>query len=364
MIGVNTSVLESVGGRNITGIGFAIPINVVKDRLEFLESGGQVKKKSEASLIESKHGEWVTYDFGETGLSIDLPRDLTLHQSEGDFRFFHSPESNLATQTVKANPSLSLQEVAEFYLTQLKEEIADWHQGKTLSFREERNASEWSFHIGYCGDRRDGRGMRKGIRVVSSIRPAMGGPYSSFVYLDLTTDEDSEYDRLGLETVIRSFIGRMHIWDTYWSNEYRWSISAAPHWEPLSYDNTGVVLRSPDQRASLSVNIINIDDDIAVGELCRNEVSAHLTKEDAWDNYEVISAHEDDLGHHEWYRMNVAYRVKLLYHEEIGFSVIQVGRSGWLEYVVHAQLYQEELDVHAADIDNMLDSFRFEFDVA
>ena len=54
VIGVNTSGFERVADRNITGINFAIPINVVKDKLGFLKSGGEVRKPTLSAPSDSR----------------------------------------------------------------------------------------------------------------------------------------------------------------------------------------------------------------------------------------------------------------------------------------------------------------------
>ena len=58
VIGVNTSVIDSAAGRNIDGIGFAIPINDVKSQLEALASGG-ASRESQAGADPDHESETV-----------------------------------------------------------------------------------------------------------------------------------------------------------------------------------------------------------------------------------------------------------------------------------------------------------------
>ena len=96
VIGVNTSVIENVGGRNITGIGFAIPSNVVKEQFAFLASGDTVTKSvPPASEDDDGVVEWTTHDVGLYGFSISLPDWWKLYSVESGFAMFVSGPNHL-----------------------------------------------------------------------------------------------------------------------------------------------------------------------------------------------------------------------------------------------------------------------------
>ncbi len=96
---------------------------------------------------------------------------------------------------------------------------------------------------------------------------------------------------------------------------------------------------------------------MSVEDLCRREVAEHLDRTDAWDRYEIISAHEDDYGDHDWYRINCWYQGKE--HSLPSVLIEQVGRSGSLEYNISAYMFEEDNGRYAADINNMIASFSF-----
>lgn len=150
-------------------------------------------------------------------------------------------------------------------------------------------------------------------------------------------------------------------WDTYGSSEYGWRISAAPGWhvkEPEYYDDVSIILSAPNGiGAYLSVAICDLDDYESVEELCRQRVVSFLSQSEAEERFEVISAHEDDLGEHSWYRFNLRYQGAQ--DTEPSFRMVQVGRVGLLEYVLSADAFEADLPYCMADIRDMVASFQF-----
>lgn len=150
-------------------------------------------------------------------------------------------------------------------------------------------------------------------------------------------------------------------WDTYGSRKYGWSISVAPGWhvrEPEDYDDTSITLWAPNDRgAYLSVYICDLDDYESVEELCRQQLAAFLSRAEALESFELISAHEDDLGEHTWYRFNLRYQGAQ--DTESSFRMVQVGRVGLLEYVISADSFETDLPYCMSDIHEMVASFQF-----
>ena len=73
VIGVNTSVVEIAEGRIIEGIGFAIPINVVKAELRSLASGIVSSLTNAANDGNANSSEWATYTLQSAPIAFRMP---------------------------------------------------------------------------------------------------------------------------------------------------------------------------------------------------------------------------------------------------------------------------------------------------
>ena len=91
VIGVNT-----YGLRSSEGISFAIPIAVVKDKLDFLISGGELRKSTEPDSSESAESKWINHHIGRGGFSIELPYWWERYPTEDGFAYFYSGDGHFS----------------------------------------------------------------------------------------------------------------------------------------------------------------------------------------------------------------------------------------------------------------------------
>ena len=360
VIGVNTSVIANVGGRNITGIGFAIPSNVVKERFAFLASGGTVRK-SVAPASEDDDGtvDWITHAVGSCGFSIALPGWWELYSAEPEFAFFVSGPNSLFISLDFDGAGFDLHEEADADRDS-KITVSNKSDYKKLDrvspLREGRLFGERSFNFDYWGGKSEG--MFVGRTIISQRQSATGGYY--LLEADLTVQKGTVEDELGLDTALPLLLSRFIPWDVYWSDRYAWRISAAPGWElndQYPADDVFLMLDAPDGMAFITLTVCDLDDTKSVSDLCREEAADWLTRNDAWAEYEIISSHESPSDVHEWHRMTMRYLVKG--DPMPSFGTVQVGRSGGLEYVISAVTHIDYVADYTAGMEHMMDSFRF-----
>ena len=360
VIGVNTSVIENVGGRNITGIGFAIPSNVVKERFAFLASGGTVRK-SVAPASEDDDGtvDWITHAVGPCGFSIALPGWWELYSAEPEFAFFVSGPNSLFISLDFDGAGFDLHEEADADRDS-KIAVSNKSDYKKLDrvspLRESRLFGERSFNFDYWGEKSEG--MFVGRTIISQRQSATGGYY--LLEADLTAQKGTVEDELGLDTVLPLLLSRFVPWDVYWSDRYTWRISAAPGWRPndnYPADDAFLMLDAPDGLAFITLTVGVFDRHKSVDDLCWEEVADRLTRNDAWDDYEIISSGESPSNADEWYRTTLRYLVKD--DPKPSFGIIQVGRSGGLEYAIGASTFIDYVADYATEMEQMMDSFRF-----
>ena len=360
VIGVNTSVIANVGGRNITGIGFAIPSNVVKERFGFLASGGTVRK-SVAPASEDDDGtvDWITHAVGPCGFSIALPDWWELYSAEPEFAFFVSGPNSLFISLDFDGAGFDLYEEADA-VRDSKITVSDKSDYKKLDrvspLRAGRLFGERSFDFDYWREKSEG--MFVGRTIISQRQSATGGYY--LLEADLTIQEDTVEDELGLDAVLSLLLSRFIPWDVYWSDRYAWRISAAPGWElndQYPADDMFLMLDAHDGMAFITLTVCDLDDTKSVADLCREEAADRLTQDDAWDEYEIVSSSKSPSSAQEWYRIALRYLGKD--GPMPSFGVIQVGRSGDLEYVIGASTFVDYVADYGADMDHMMDSFRF-----
>ena len=151
MVGVNTSRIEESGGRNIEGIGFAIPINVVKERLESLASGESVIMSTPGptpapTRTAPRTTTWERYDNGKFAYSIDLAPGWSLEDdSDGSPDIWAPDRKGSFYVRGRSLPSGALlREFAEFFRDSLVEEAEDWELFEILSFERIRDQGETS----------------------------------------------------------------------------------------------------------------------------------------------------------------------------------------------------------------------------
>ena len=359
VIGVNTSVIESAGGRNITGIGFAIPSNVVNERLEFLASGGTVRKSVAPAAEGDDAGiDWITHNVGRCGFSIALPDWWALYSSESGFAFFVSGSNDLIVSLDFDSAGFNIYEEANASRNRkiIASNKSDYKKLDQVSpLREGRLFGEPSFDFDYWGE--NSEGMFVGRTIISGQLAIGSGQY--LLEADLEVQKGTVDDELGLDTVLPLLLSRFIPWDVYWSDRYDWKISVAPGWKlNETYPSSGefLMLDAPDGVAFITVTVYDLDHDKSVADLCREQVADLLTDYDAWDEYEILSSHESPPDSHDWYRIALRYVVKD--DAMTSFKIVQAGRSGGLEYVIGAVTYIDYVADYAAYMEHMIDSFQ------
>ncbi len=238
-------------------------------------------------------------------------------------------------------------------------ESVKWDKGMIHPLQETRLLGERAFRYEYSCDYKEYIGEFRSESLIAVLRSATGGQY--LLEANLEVQEGTSEDEGKSDATLPLLLSRFTPWITHWSDRYQWSISAAPGWaqkESVTFSDDDFTLWAPDDGlAYISVDVWDLDDDKSVEDLCLDEVVKCLASGDAWDNYEIVSSHESDLDNHDWYRMNFRYQGKD--DTQPSFRIVQVGRSGRLEYVITADTYERYLADYAADLDHMMDSFRF-----
>lgn len=95
VIGVNTSVIDTVAGRNIDGIGFAIPISVVRAELEVLSSGDADQHISDETPIDIGKPRETPWLLMAGRLNLLLPNDWNLLNGGEWHAFFGGNDKSL-----------------------------------------------------------------------------------------------------------------------------------------------------------------------------------------------------------------------------------------------------------------------------
>ena len=353
VIGVNTSRYEQVGGRNITGINFAIPINVVNERLDFLKQGGVAGRRPYLD-DGPEDEEWTIHDVGELGFSITLPSWWERYDSDSSNAFFGSEPIRISISLVRVEEDSSLYPFASAQWFHSKGQARQWQRGQLFPLKAMEPATGWAFE--YEGQKLDYQEHFRGKFFCFPMNSPTGSTHCCS--LQVETTEGGPKSQLGLDHLAENLKANIAVWDTYWSDIYEWNIAAAPGWMPTEYNEDELTLWAPDDGpAYLSLLIFDLPDDLPVDELCEQVVSENLDSADAWNRYEIVSAHEDDYGDHDWYRIN--YRYQGRDDQEPSLRIVQVGRSESIEYVLIADMSEMDVGLYATEIDYMIASFRF-----
>ena len=351
VIGVNTWGIDRVGEHNIQGVGFAIPINIVMGRLGFLVGGGVVTKQDgEDRTTESR--EWSTHHFGEAGFSITLPQWWNILDSDQASASFSDGDSLFRISMLDSD--IPLRDHAVSIRDIFLESARNWPRNHVTPLQRFKRNS-WSFS--YYGEVREGTDSIVGHTIVTEI-DSNGDEYRP-VLAQFRIPKDSPDGDLGLDEIQRLFLEGLVGWAFFHGEEpgHEWSINVGPGWSADEYNDYGLSIWSPEETAYLYLSVLDLNDSTSVQDLCRTVVGEHLERADAWERYEIISAHEDDYGDHEWYRMNYRYQGKE--DEMVSVRLTQVGRASSVEYVIVADMFEDEVHRYAEEVDQMFASFWF-----
>ena len=365
VVGVNTSKIEEAGGWNIEGIGFAIPINIVKGRLDFLTSGGGVIMATLAPTPEpttnaSHPITWVRYDNGESAYSIDLAPAWSLDEyTDGGPDIWAPNRAGFLNIFVEDLPSdYSLQEFAHEYRDHLVEGAEDWELFEVLSFDRVRGEGGDFYRLEY-------RQQSSSEFCVSHVLGiyALSRDYPSKPYGYGVTGGVCEHS-LGERGEERdAMLDSFREWDFYQSEEYGWSISAAPGWDVEEQMDTETALWTSDRKGLVLVWAYDIGYNYSLREFAQ-EYRDYLVKdaEDlGWELFEILSFDrvQDDEG--DFYRLQ--YRGQsspefCVEHIVRIFALSETYPSKPYGYIVTGGVCEHSLDEYREERDAILDSFR------
>jgi hypothetical protein len=361
VIGVNTSTLTAADGRVVEGIGFAIPIDDVKKNLDLLTSGHHATTTTIGVPKAGQQGAPTVHHFGDGGFSVAIPSKWTLFQSDQRSPIFLSGDSTLSLSVGRVDATYDLSTHVDGMYEWQHDQVRLWPEGSVAWHGKASTSDSAPYSISRQGDRGDGLGMHFALFEWSLLRSTTGSTHLVFAYLEVPHEHGiqtwNRVARQELSKTLASVTKTISIWDTYWSDLYHWSIAAAPGWTSTQYSDAGFVLKPGDDATYVAVDIIDVEDYLSTEELCKDAVADQLTKEEAWHQWDLLSSHEDDYEGHNWFRINFRYQPHG--YQPAVICIIQVGRSGSLEYVVTARTDETRISDHAVAIDHMLDSFRF-----
>ncbi len=200
VIGVNTSVLEAVAGRNVEGIGFAIPVNDVKEQFESLISGVFRSRSLPIEGEQRKHENWNTYLLGK-GLSFSLPMNWQALELEYESSFFTDSMSFLsmyvyAEEVTLAYATSILADVANLIVEERQRAGIDRITWVVTDYGWEKKAQTQSYMVTFEGDREDGHGWRTGKSSVSLVYSTQGNAYILIAELDTPVVNSLHYDEI------------------------------------------------------------------------------------------------------------------------------------------------------------------------
>ena len=353
VIGVNTFTLAPVDGRVVEGIGFAIPIDDVKDSLELLKLSSDTSTKSPTPAPTVPRATRKVRHLGLSGFSIDMPSNWTPNITDYAIRF-ETEGKDLFVFVTSIQESFDLRNYAlrryegkRDNLSSWQGSTARWH-GQLLGRVDTPYAFSYDDYGGYLG-------RHSGREEVYFVKSPTGTTHLILAELRLQQDLAATVSDLQRELV--SYTDTLSLWPMYGSNSTNWSIAVAPGWQADEVTDRKATFVSPRHDAFVMTSVVDLNDATPVDELCRLAVKSMLDrKEGAWDTYQILSSHEDDSDDHDWYRINYRFREKGKASDEVWFT--QVARSGSTEYIIHAFVKEESVETYAAEIDAMLASFR------
>ena len=358
VVGVNTARL---GGLGISGIGMAVPSNVVKERLSFLAAGGvglpavPAVSFGEPRPSERGGGRRI-HDVGRAGLSVALPRGWEQDSGSGNRVGFRFGRELFSLGLEAVSRKFDLKRRAKEVEARIKQQSRAWKDGGVSFFREGSGPLGRSFYIGYQGNWGDSRGTLSCLRVMGDLSSRSGSRH--FLSADLSVPVRGSLDRKGLFQTAESLLEGFTLWDFYGSSRYGWSIGLLPGWKVEEFKEKSLAASSPESQGILMVQVEDMDDSFSVEDISLYAFQQHLRDfSDGTGRHEVLSVLEDDMDSHDWHRINFRYQdADLVYPTH---CVLQVGRSRNKEYLARGIVSEPFAAARLGDLDHMLESFDF-----
>ena len=362
VVGVNTSRIEESGGRNIEGIGFAIPINVVKERLDSLASGGSVLQPTPAPTpVPTTTTPRVTtsgrYDNGEFAYSIDLASGWSLEDDSDGSPFIRAPnkKGGFYIWGFDLPSSTSLREFAEFFRDSLAEDAEDWELFEILSFDRVQDQGRDSYRLEYREQTESEYCVSHNVRIFALSEHFPSKPYGYIVTGEVCEHSLDKYGE-GRDAMLDSF----REWDFYQGLGYGWSISAAPGWHKEEQTSTGITLWALDRQGIIAVRALNLGHNYSLREFAQ-EYQGYLEENtEDWELFEIFSFDRVQEYGRDFYRLEyrsqsssefcVSHRVKI-------YALSEDYPSKPYGYIVTGNACEDN-DHRREERDAMLDSFR------
>ncbi len=363
VVGVNTSRIEESGGRNIEGIGFAIPINVVKERLDSLASGGSAIVATPGptpaptrTAPDTTTGE--RYDNGKFAYSIDLAPGWSLEDDSDGSPLIRAPnkKGGFYIWGFDLPSSTSLREFAEFYRADLVEDAEDWELFEILSFNRVQDQGRDSYRLEYREQTESKYCVSHNVIIFTLSEHFPSKPYGYIVTGDVCEHSLDEH-REERDAMLDSF----REWDFYHSNEYGWSISAAPGWSAEEYTDTETALWSEDRQGLIEVWAYDLGYNYSLQEFAEEYRDYLVEDAENWELFEILSF---DRVQGEWgdfyrlqYRSQSSSEFCVSQDVEI-FALSETYPSKPYGYIVTGSVCERNLAKYREERDAILDSFR------
>ena len=231
VIGMNTfKYEETVSGRPVDNIGFAVAVNEIKARLESLTAGEDVLDNTPDPVPEPEPG-WSRYKNGEYGYSIDVPPLWTFNNEFDDESYarFASPDGAALTEAraYEVPGSYSLRQFAEYRRDALTQAASDgsWDVFEIKSFDRVDESEDEFYLLRYryqpSADNCVSEATER-IRLSDSYPDKRYGFGMSFSICEGSLAAHI-FDR---DAVFATFLE----WDRYASPTYGYSVNIAPKW--------------------------------------------------------------------------------------------------------------------------------------
>ena len=231
VIGMNTfKYEETVSGRPVDNIGFAVAVNEIKARLKSLTAGEDVLDPTPDPIPDPEPG-WNRYKNGEYGYSIDAPPLWTFNNEFDDESYarFQSPDG-AALAEVRAYDvpdSYSLRQFAEYRRDALIQAASDssWQVFEVTSFDRMDETQDEFYLLTY---RYQPSAENCVSEATERVRLSEAYPDKRYGFgMSFSICEDSlaahVFDR---DEVFATFLE----WDRYASPAYGYSVNIAPNW--------------------------------------------------------------------------------------------------------------------------------------
>ena len=365
-IGVNTSGYSEVDGEVIDGIGLAVAINEVKDRLDSLVQGHSVLLNTPTPTPVPTPAVSETYHNGKYGYSIDIAPGWTLDEEEddGSYTSFWSQDEKgfLSISGYELPVPYSLQEFAEWRRDELEQWAAESSlpQFEILSFQKMREEGREFYSLKYRWQDSPEYCVNHDVEVVSLSDWYPDKPRGFSKITGICKDSPDTYRR-----DLNAMVGSFSEWQPYSNDTYGYQLDIPPGWtvdedESTDRDST---FWAPDRRAVVEVYVYDLPTNDSISgfaEWIRDNLE-QSARENSWLVFELTSFEQVKADGHEYYIMSFRWQSTDEFCVSSAERVIRLS-SSFPEhpygYVALSSACEHSLDQYDSVGLGMLDSFR------